>query len=46
MIWISMVEAWVNGNDRDGRTYIFRITARDYAGNETSVDAIVTILHP
>ena len=38
------VEVWCNGNDRDGRTYIFRLTARDYAGNQASVDATVTVL--
>jgi len=38
------LEAWCNGNDKDGRTYIFRLTAHDYAGNETSVEAIVTII--
>ena len=37
------VEVWCDGNDKDGRTYIFRLTARDYAGNQASVDAIVTI---
>jgi len=41
-----MVEAWCEGWDKDGRTYIFRFTAQDYAGNEGSGDAIVTILHP
>jgi len=40
------LEAWCNGNDKDGRTYTFRLTARDYAGNEASTEAIVTILHP
>ena len=37
------VEAWCDGNDKDGRTYIIRITAHDYAGNEASADAIVTV---
>ena len=42
-----MVEAWCNGTDKDGRTYIIRLTARDLAGNEASpADAIVTVLHP
>ncbi len=40
-----MVEAWVNGNDKDGRTYTFRLTARDLAGNWASpVDAIFTVI--
>ncbi len=38
------VEAWGKGKDKDGRTYIFRITARDLAGNEGSTDAIVTVV--
>ena len=37
------VEAWCNGNDKDGRTYIIRITAHDVAGNEASADAIITV---
>ncbi|MBI3040896.1 MAG: S8 family serine peptidase, partial [Chloroflexi bacterium] len=39
------VEAWCQGNDQDGRSYIFRLTARDLAGNEGVVDGITTILH-
>jgi len=41
-----MVEAWCDGGDKDGRTYIVRLTAQDSAGNEASGEAIVTILHP
>ncbi len=41
---IASVEAWCNGNDRDGRTYIIRLTAQDLAGNEGYVDAIVTVI--
>jgi len=37
-------EAWCDGNDKDGRTYIFRISVRDVAGNWASADAIVTVL--
>ncbi|MFC2019891.1 S8 family peptidase [Chloroflexota bacterium] len=40
------VEAWCDGNDKEGRTYTFRLTVSDVAGNEASVEAIVTILHP
>ncbi len=40
------VEAWCNGGDKDGRTYIFRLTAHDCAGNEASAEAVVTVLHP
>ena len=39
-------ETWVEGKDKDGRTYIIRLTTRDKAGNEAHADAIVTILHP
>jgi len=43
----TTVEAWCEGYDKDGRTYIFRFTARDYAGNEApAAESIVTILHP
>ena len=38
------VEASCSGADKDGRTYIFRISARDAAGNWSYADAIVTIL--
>ncbi|MFC2059418.1 S8 family serine peptidase [Chloroflexota bacterium] len=38
------VEAWCDGGDADGRTYTFRFTATDRAGNEASVDAIVTVV--
>ena len=37
------LEAWCDGNDKDGRTYIFRISARDMAGNWASADAIITV---
>lgn len=40
------VEAWCDGNDKDGRTYIIRLTAHDKAGHWVSADAIVTVLHP
>ncbi len=40
------VEAWCEGWDKDGRTYIFRFTASDYAGNQASVDGIATVPHP
>ncbi|MFQ6122509.1 MAG: hypothetical protein ACE5LA_05565 [Dehalococcoidales bacterium] len=40
------VEAWCSGSDKDGRTYIIRLSARDTAGNWASADAIVTVLHP
>ena len=39
------VEAWCNGNDKDGRTYILRLSACDAAGNETTVEVTVTVLH-
>ncbi|MDP3879587.1 MAG: S8 family serine peptidase [Dehalococcoidales bacterium] len=39
------VEAWVQGSDGNGRTYTFRLTATDLAGNQTSVDAVTTVLH-
>jgi subtilisin family serine protease len=42
----ASVEAWCDGSDKDGRTYIFRISARDYAGNQASAEAVVTVLHP
>ncbi|HUV56648.1 MAG TPA: S8 family peptidase [Dehalococcoidales bacterium] len=38
------VEAYCGGGDKDGRTYTIRLTAHDYAGNETSTDAIVTVV--
>jgi subtilisin family serine protease len=38
------IEAWCGGGDKDGRTYIFRISARDAAGNWASADAIVTVI--
>ena len=38
------VEAWCDGGDKDGRAYTFRLTARDYAGNEASFDAIVKVI--
>ena len=42
---VVSVEGWCNGNDKDGRTYTVRFTAHDYAGNEATIDAIVTISH-
>ncbi len=39
------VEAWCNGKDKDGRTYILRLSACDAAGNETTVEVTVTVLH-
>lgn len=39
------VEAWCNGNDKDGRTYIIGLSACDAAGNETTVEVTVTVLH-
>ena len=39
------VEAWCNGNDKDGRTYIIRLSACDTAGNETTVEVTITVLH-
>ena len=40
-IWKTQVEtlgeAWCNGNDKDGRTYIISLSACDTAGNETTV---------
>lgn len=39
------VEQWASGNDQNGRTYTFRITATDLAGNQGSVDGITTITH-
>ncbi|MFC1937400.1 S8 family serine peptidase [Chloroflexota bacterium] len=41
-----MVEAWCDGNDKEGRTFTVRLSARDIAGNWAFGDAIVTILHP
>lgn len=37
------VEAWCENPDQNGRNYTFRLTARDLAGNQGSVDAIVTV---
>ncbi len=39
------VEARCNGNDKDGRTYIIRLSACDTAGNETTAEVTVTVLH-
>ena len=39
------IEAWCKGGDKDGRTYIFRFSACDLAGNETTVEATVTVFH-
>ena len=37
------VEQWVNGNDQNGRTYTFRLTATDLAGNQASIETTTTI---
>ena len=37
------IEAYCSGGDKDGRTYIFRLTGRDIAGNWSSADAIVKV---
>jgi len=37
------IEAYCSGGDKDGRTYIIRINARDVAGNWSSADAIVKV---
>ena len=39
------VEAWCRGNDHEGRTYTFRLTATDLAGNQASIDAVTTVPH-
>jgi len=39
------VEAYCAGGDLDGRTYTFRVAARDSAGNEASAQAVSTVLH-
>ena len=44
LVGTASVEAWCDGNDKDDRHYIFRLTVRDIAGNEVFADAIVTIL--
>ncbi len=40
----TSVEAWCHGNDKNGRTYTFRLTVYDRAGNRGSVDSIVTVI--
>jgi len=37
------VEAWCDGGDANGRTYTFQLTARDYAGNRATVQAVTTV---
>jgi subtilisin len=39
------VEAYCEGGDQNGRTYTFRVAARDSAGNEASAQAVSTVLH-
>ncbi len=39
------VEAWANGNDQNGRTYTFRLTAWDWAGYERLIDTVATVSH-
>ncbi len=39
------LEAWRDGRDFDGRVYIISITAADYAGNEATAEATVTVPH-
>ncbi len=40
----AVVEAWCKNNDKDGRTYTFRFTVYDAAGNSAFADAVVTVL--
>ncbi|MBI2980461.1 MAG: S8 family serine peptidase [Chloroflexi bacterium] len=37
------VEQHANGNDQNGRTYTFRLTATDMAGNQASIDGVATV---
>lgn len=39
-VWL---EAWCEPSDQSGRIYTFRLTASDYAGNQASAEAIVTV---
>ena len=44
LFWGSVViELWCDGGDKDGRTYIIRISAGDKAGNEGHADAVLTV---
>ena len=42
---VVSVEAWCLGSDKDGRSYTFRLTARDSAGNVGSIDGVAIVLH-
>ena len=39
------VERHSNGNDQNGRTYTFRLTVTDTAGNQATIDAVTTVSH-
>ncbi|OGO22967.1 MAG: hypothetical protein A2Z28_04635 [Chloroflexi bacterium RBG_16_51_9] len=41
--WVS-VEQWCKGNDTNGRTYTFRLTAYDEAGNAGWIEAVSTVV--
>ncbi|MDZ4247432.1 MAG: hypothetical protein U1D67_09980, partial [Dehalococcoidia bacterium] len=38
------LEAWVRGNDQDGRTYTVQRTAWDLAGNVAYIEAVSTVV--
>jgi hypothetical protein len=40
-----MLEAWRNGNDRDGRKYTITVVVTDRGGNATTKTATVTVPH-
>jgi hypothetical protein len=40
-----LLEAWRNGDDRDGRKYTIAVTAKDLAGNEATASTIVIVPH-
>jgi hypothetical protein len=39
------LEAWRNGDDRDGRLYIITVTVKDNAGNEATASTTVLVPH-
>ena len=39
------LEAWRNGDDRDGRLYIITVTIKDNAGNESTASTTVLVPH-
>ena len=38
------VEQWCQGNDTDGRAYTFRLTATDWAGNQSWIEAVSRVV--